>query len=47
MLAFNRSKRGENVSCVMKDTAIIMQGPLIAKDFFTVETVKLYARLYP
>lgn len=28
-------------------TAIVMQGPLIANDDFTVETVKVYGKLYP
>ncbi len=28
-------------------TAIVMQGPLVSKDDFTVETVKIYGKLYP
>lgn len=48
-----RPKYAEQVVSVEKETdaqrrtAIIMQGPLIAKDDFTLETVKIYEKLYP
>lgn len=37
----------EQETDAQRKTAIIMQGPLISKDNFTVETVKIYGKLYP
>ena len=31
----------------MEKTAIIMQGPLVREDDFTLETVKIYEKLFP
>ena len=53
LLSFCKSKMANDVfliessSLAMRNSAIIMQGPLIAKDDLTIETVKLYAHLYP
>lgn len=50
---YTRPKYTEQVVSVeretdaQKRTAIIMQGPLIAKDDLTLETVKIYEKLYP
>lgn len=50
---YTRPKYAEQVVSVEKETdaqrrtAIIMQGPLIAKDDLTLETVKIYEKLYP
>ncbi len=37
----------EQETKIRKMVAIVMSGPLIAKDNFTLETVKLYEKLYP
>ena len=37
----------ERETDIRRKTAIIMQGPLVRKDDFTVETVKIYGKLYP
>lgn len=37
----------EKETVAKKETAIVMQGPLVAIDNFTVETVKIYGMLYP
>ena len=50
---YTRPKYADQVISVESETdaqsrtAIIMQGPLIAKDDFTLETVKIYEKLYP
>lgn len=48
-----REKYAENIvsleksTTAMEKTAIIMQGPLVREDDFTLETVKIYEKLFP
>lgn len=37
----------ERITEAHEKTAIVMQGPLVKEDNFTVETVKIYGKLYP
>lgn len=37
----------EESTPIRRKTAIVMQGPLISKDDFTVETVRIYHKIYP
>ena len=37
----------EKETGILKKSAIVMQGQLVAQDHFTVETVRMYHKLYP